>query len=91
MILAEPLLVGAVSVCLLLGLAVGAWSGWPRAGAAKAAAAATFVLALAAVTLSLARLVPGRPGLWLDAAAPMLAAYLLGCLAAAAIRALRGR
>lgn len=89
MILAEPILAGAAAACLLLGIGVGAWAGWPRTGTAGAAAAAIFALALGGLVLSLSRQVPGRSGFWLDATAPMLVAYLAGCLAGAVLRAAR--
>ena len=44
--------------------------------------------ALAGLVLSWTGLVEGRPGLWLDIAAPVVAAYTIGCLAGAAIRRL---
>lgn len=37
------------------------------------------LLATALVLISLARLIPGRPGYWLDLGLVMFAAYLVGC------------
>jgi hypothetical protein len=91
MLLSEPVVAGAAGACLLGGLAVGAWAGWPRTGSARIAAGLVVVLALAGAGASFSGLVPGRPGFWLDAGAPMLLAYGLGCLVGAAVRAVRGR
>ena len=45
---------------------------------------ALLVLLLAAAAL--ARLVPGRPGYWLDLGLVMLASYLLGCTLGSSLR-----
>ena len=46
--------------------------------------AAGLVVALAA--LALARVIPGRPGYWLDLGLVMLAVYLIGCVAGSLLR-----
>lgn len=89
MLLSEPILTGAAGACLVVGTVVGFAAGWPHAGSARLAAGFVVVLALACVGLSLAGVVAGRLGFWLDAAAPMIAAYGLGCLVGSTVRALR--
>jgi len=44
------------------------------------------VLAAALVASALARLIPGRPGYWLDLGLMMFAAYLAGCAAGSWLR-----
>lgn len=61
---------------LVLGLAVGAIGGPPRGRALPLALGGA---ALVLAGLALARVVPGVAGLWLEAAALMLPAYLAGC------------
>ncbi|WP_157085568.1 hypothetical protein [Methylobacterium sp. Leaf99] len=68
----------ALVLGFLLGAVVGRLAGWPRT---RASVAGTFVLMLAAALaggLSVAGLVPGRPGLWVEVGALILAAYLAG-------------
>jgi hypothetical protein len=72
---------------LLLGLAAG-WiavvhraKGVPR-GTSRWLAA----LAVALVVAALTRVVPGRPGYWLDLGLVMLACYLAGCTLGSSLR-----
>lgn len=65
---------------LLLGFAVG-WISVVHRGPSFSRNAGLGIAGVAAVLvgLSLARLVPGRAGYWLDLFLAMLAAYLIGC------------
>ncbi len=65
-----------LAVALLLGLGIGALSGWPRDRAVPLGLSAA-VLGLGGV--SAAGVVTGLAGLWLDGGALMLAAYGAGC------------
>lgn len=71
---------GWLLAALLLGFAMG-WIAVVHRGDGLSKAAARWVVAVALVLLglALARLVPGRPGYWLDLGLVMLAAYLGGC------------
>lgn len=64
----------------LLGLAMG-WIAVVQRGQGVSKPTARWLAALAAalVAAALARLVPGRPGYWLDLGLVMLAVYLFGC------------
>jgi hypothetical protein len=69
---------------LLLALLVGFAMGWIAVvhrgqGVSKVAARWLAVLAAVLVGLALARVIPGRPGYWLDLGLIMFAAYLAGC------------
>jgi hypothetical protein len=69
---------------LLLALLVGFGMGWIAVvhrgqGVSKVAARWLAVLAAVLVGLALARVIPGRPGYWLDLGLIMFAAYLAGC------------
>jgi hypothetical protein len=65
---------------LLLGLAAGWIAVVQRGpGVSKVTARWLSVLAAALVGAALARLVPGRPGYWLDLGLVMFALYLAGC------------
>jgi hypothetical protein len=69
---------------LLLSLLVGFAMGWIAVvhrgqGVSKVAARWLAVLAAVLVGLALARVIPGRPGYWLDLGLIMFAAYLAGC------------
>jgi len=65
---------------LLLGLAMG-WIAVVHRGQGVSARTARWlaVLAVALVALALARVIPGRPGYWLDLGLIMFALYLAGC------------
>ena len=72
---------------LLLGLAVGWIAVVHRGqGVSKRTARWLAVLAAALVACALARVVPGRPGYWLDLALVMFASYLVGCTAGSWLR-----
>jgi hypothetical protein len=65
---------------LLLGLATGWIAVVHRGqGVSKRTARWLAVLAAALVALALARVIPGRPGYWLDLGLIMFALYLAGC------------
>ena len=69
---------------LLLSLLVGFAMGWIAVvhrgqGVSKVAARWLAVLAAVLVGLALARVIPGRPGYWLELGLIMFAAYLAGC------------
>ena len=65
---------------LLLGLAAGWVAVVQRGeGVSKVTARWLAVVAAALVAVALARLVPGRPGYWLDLGLVMFALYLAGC------------
>jgi hypothetical protein len=65
---------------LLLGLAMG-WIAVVQRGEGVSKALARWLAALAAalVAASVARIVPGRFGYWLDLGLAMFACYLVGC------------
>ena len=64
----------------LLGLAMGWIAVVHRGqGVSKALAQRLSVLVALLVAVALARLIPGRPGYWLDLGLVMFAFYLLGC------------
>jgi hypothetical protein len=81
----------ALAAALVLGLVVGALTGLPRGGLALAAAG--FLLTGLAILSGLAatRTVPGAPGLWIEAGALLLGAYLAGCALAGLGRSVSGR
>jgi hypothetical protein len=69
---------------LLLALLLGFAMGWIAVvhrgqGVSKVTSRWLAVLAAALVALALARVIPGRPGYWLDLGLIMFALYLLGC------------
>ena len=65
---------------LLLGFAMGWISVVQRGqGVSKVMSRWLAVLAAALVAAALARVVPGRPGYWLDLGLVMFALYLAGC------------
>ena len=65
---------------LLLGLAMGWIAVVHRGqGVSKRTARWLAMLAAALVALALARVIPGRPGYWLDLGLIMFALYLAGC------------
>jgi hypothetical protein len=71
---------GWLLLSLLLGFGMG-WIAVVHRGQAVSKVAARWLAALAAVLvgLALARVIPGRPGYWLDLGLLMFAAYLTGC------------
>ncbi|MCP3461616.1 MULTISPECIES: hypothetical protein [unclassified Bradyrhizobium] len=72
---------------LLLGLAMGWISVVQRgSGTSKVLARWLAVLVAALVAVSLARVVPGRFGYWLDLGLVMFGCYLVGCTIGACLR-----
>jgi hypothetical protein len=71
---------GWLLLSLLLGFGMG-WIAVVHRGQAVSKVAARWLAALAAVLvgLALARVIPGRPGYWLELGLLMFAAYLVGC------------
>ena len=71
---------GWLLASLLLGLAMG-WIAVVHRGPGVSRVTARWLALLAAalVAAALARLVPGRPGYWLDLGLMMFALYLAGC------------
>lgn len=71
---------GWLLATLLLGFATG-WIAVVHRGHGVSKHLARWLAALVAVLLAaaLARLVPGRPGYWLDLGLLMFALYLIGC------------
>jgi hypothetical protein len=72
---------------LLLGLAAG-WIAVVHRGkvVSKVLARWLAALALVLVAVALARVVPGRPGYWLDLGLVMFACYLAGCTLGSSLR-----
>ncbi|KQO71233.1 hypothetical protein ASF22_14930 [Methylobacterium sp. Leaf87] len=68
----------ALVLGFLLGAVVGRFAGLPRTGPTLAGTLALVLAAAVAGGLSLAGLVPGRAGLWVEVGALILAAYLAG-------------
>ena len=72
---------------LLLGFAMGWIAVVHRGhGVSKALARWLAVLVAALLAAALARVVPGRPGYWLDLGLLMFALYLIGCLIGSLLR-----
>jgi hypothetical protein len=71
---------GWLLASLLLGLAMG-WIAVVHRGQGLSKVMARWLAALVAalVAAALARVIPGRPGYWLDLGLIMLALYLAGC------------
>lgn len=71
----------------LLGLAMG-WISVVQHGEGLSKKATQYIALLLVVVIGVAvtRIVPGRPGYWLDLGLVMLAAYLLGCAVGSALR-----
>ena len=71
---------GWLLLSLLLGFAMG-WIAVVQRGQGVSKTTARWLAVLAAVLVAsaLARLIPGRPGYWLDLGLIMFALYLAGC------------
>jgi hypothetical protein len=71
---------GWLLASVLLGLAMG-WIAVVHRGQGLSKQTMRWLAALVAalVAAALARVIPGRPGYWLDLALVMLAMYLVGC------------
>lgn len=80
MILLATLLWPALATSLLLGAGSGWLAGLPRTRGARGSALALVLATVACTGLALAGPVPGRPGLWIEGAALLLAAYLAGAV-----------
>lgn len=78
---------GWLFASLLLGLGMG-WIAVVHRGQPISAMRARWLAVLVAVlaALALARLIPGRPGYWLDLGLVMFAIYLVGCAAGSWLR-----
>ncbi len=78
---------GWLAASLLLGLAMG-WIAVVQRGEGVSKVLARWLAALAAVLVaaSIARVVPGRFGYWLDLWLVMFACYLAGCAVGSALR-----
>jgi hypothetical protein len=73
---------------LLLGFAMGWIAVVQRGqGVSKVTSRWLAVLAAALVAAALTRVIPGRPGYWLDLGLVMFALYLAGCTAGSWLRA----
>ena len=78
---------GWLLASLLLGLAMGWIAVVQRGdGVSKALARWLAALATALVAASIARIVPGRFGYWLDLGLLLFACYLVGCAVGSALR-----
>ena len=73
---------------LLLGFAMG-WIAVVHRGQGVSRAVARWIAVLTAalVGLAAARVIPGRPGYWLDLGLIMFACYLVGCAVGSCLRA----
>jgi hypothetical protein len=79
---------GWLLASLLLGLAMGWISVVQRGqGVSKSTARWLGLLVAALLAAALARVVPGRPGYWLDLGLMMFALYLAGCAVGSLLRA----
>ena len=79
---------GWLLASLLLGLAIG-WIAVVHRGQGVSRRTSSWLAVLVAglVALALARLIPGRPGYWLDLGLLMFASYLFGCAVGSWLRA----
>jgi hypothetical protein len=79
---------GWLLASLLLGLAMG-WIAVVHRGQGLSKRTSWWLAGLVAalIALAFARLVPGRPGYWLDLGLVMFALYLLGCAVGSWLRA----
>jgi hypothetical protein len=71
---------GWLTAALLLGLGMG-WIAVVQHGRGVSKVTRRWLAVLAAilVAVALARVLPGRPGYWLDLGLTLFAAYLIGC------------
>jgi hypothetical protein len=78
---------GWLVASLLLGFAVG-WIAVVHRGRGVSKVTSRWLAALvvALVAAALARVVPGRPGYWLDLGLMMFAPYLVGCVIGSLLR-----
>ena len=78
---------GWLTGALLLGLAMG-WISVVQhgEGLSKKTVQVIVLVLVIIVGVAVARIVPGRPGYWLDLGLVMLAVYLIGCAVGSALR-----
>jgi len=78
---------GWLTVALLLGFSMG-WIAVVHRGPGVSKTTARWLAGLAVilVAVALARIVPGRPGYWLDLGLVLLGVYLVGCTAGSWLR-----
>ena len=78
---------GWLTGAALLGLAMG-WISVVQHGEGLSKKTAQYIALLLVVVIgvAVARIVPGRPGYWLDLGLVMFAAYLIGCAIGSALR-----
>jgi hypothetical protein len=78
---------GWLLAALLLGLAMG-WIAVVHRGQGVSKTTSRWLAGLAAVVVAvaLARVIPGRPGYWLDLGLMMFALYLAGCMVGSWLR-----
>lgn len=78
---------GWLTGALLLGLAMG-WISVVQhgEGVSKRTVQMIALVLVIVVGVAVARVVPGRPGYWLDLGLVMFAAYLIGCAIGSALR-----
>ena len=78
---------GWLTAALLLGLGMG-WIAVVQHGQGVSRTARRWlaVLAVMLVAVALARMLPGRPGYWLDLGLALFGAYLVGCAAGSWLR-----
>ena len=78
---------GWLTAALLLGFGMGWIAVVHRApGVSKTAARWLAALSVILLVLALARVVPGRPGYWLDLGLVLFGLYLVGCAAGSWLR-----
>lgn len=77
---------GWLVASILLGFAMGWIAVVQRAAASKIVGRLLWLLVAALVAVALARLIPGRPGYWLDLGLIMFALYLAGCVIGSCLR-----
>lgn len=75
---------------LLASVLLGLFMGWiavvQRAAASKRVSWLLWTLVAVLVAVALARLIPGRPGYWLDLGLIMFVLYLAGCVIGSCLR-----
>lgn len=90
MILLASLLWPVLAASLVLGAGIGWLTGPPRTGSARWSTLALVAATTLSGGIALAGVVPDRPGLWLEGAALVLAAYCVGSVGAGAILSMTG-
>ena len=77
---------GWLLASFLLGLLMGWIAVVQRGGVSKIVGRLLWGLVAVLVAVALARLIPGRPGYWLDLGLIMFALYLCGCVIGSCLR-----